>query len=198
MAHGQYGGPQQQPGPQYGDPREGGPQYGGPQQPDPQYGGPQYGGPQQPDPQYGGPQYGDQYGNRRTRPQYGGPQHGGPPGRTGSRLSALRSRGPLVPIAVVGAVAIVVIVAVVLASSSHNTPSQTASQGTPGSTQAASGRPRALAQQAAATRLSGMLKRSGAYRADVNAAVSDVQSCQNLGTAQDRPSARRPVTGTSC
>jgi hypothetical protein len=160
FGNGQYGAPQQYG--QYGGPQQQpGPQYG-----DPRYGGPQYGGPQQPDPQYGGPQY------------------GGPPGRTGSRLSALRSRGPLIPIAAVGGVAIVVIVAVVLASSSHSTPSQTASQGTPGSTQSASGPATGSTQQAAATRLSSMLKQSGAYHADVNAAVGDVQSCQHLGAAR--------------
>jgi hypothetical protein len=189
--YGQYGGPQQQPGPPYGGPQYGDPQYAGPQQPSPQYGGPQYGDPafggsQYNGPQFSGPPYGDpQYGNPPyTDPQYGGPQHGGPPGRIGSRLSALRSRGPLIPIAAVSAVAIVVIVAVVLANSSNNTPSQTASQGTPGSTQTASGPATGSAQQAAATRLSGMLKQSGAYHADVNAAVGDVQSCQHLGTAR--------------
>jgi hypothetical protein len=159
--YGQYAGPQQQPGPQYG----------GPQHPDPQFGG----APTYADPQFGGPQY--------TDPQYGGPQYAGPPARGASRLSALRSRGPLIPIAAVGAVAVVVIV-VVLASSSHGTPSQTASQGTPGSTQSASGPSQDAAQRAAATQLSGMLKQSGAYHANVNAAVGDVESCQHLGTAR--------------
>jgi hypothetical protein len=194
--YGQYGGPQQQPGPPYGgpqyaDPQQpgpqyGGPQYGGPATGGPQYGDPQYGGPAFGGSQYGGPQYGDpQYGNPPyADPQYGGPQNGGPPGRTGSRLSALRSRGPLIPIAAVSGVAIVVIVAVVLANSSNSTPSQTASQGTPGSTQTASGPAPGSAQQAAATQLSGMLKQSGAYHADVNAAVGDVQSCQHLGAAR--------------
>ncbi|MCW2932668.1 MAG: hypothetical protein JWM19_3630 [Actinomycetia bacterium] len=197
--YGQYAGPQQQPGPQYAGPQQQpGPQYGGPQHPDPQFGGaptyadpqfggaptyadPQFGGPQYGDPQYGGPQYG---GPQYTDPQYGGPQYAGPPARGASRLSALRSRGPLIPIAAVGAVAVVVIVVVLASSSSHGTPSQTASQGTPGSTQSASGPSQDAAQRAAATRLSGMLKKSGAYHANVNAAVGDVESCQHLGTAQ--------------
>jgi hypothetical protein len=172
----QYGGPQQQAGPQYGAPQYGAPQYGGPQQ----QAGPPYGGPPYADPQFGGPQYPNpQYADAQyPDPNYSGPRRGG------SRLAALRSRGPLIPIAAVGAVALVVIVAVVLATSSHGTPSQTPSQGAQGSTQAASGPSQDAAQKAAATRLSGMLKQSGAHRADVNAAVGDVGSCQNLGTAQ--------------
>jgi len=186
--YGQYGGPQQQqqPGPRYGGPQAGDPQYPGQPYGDPQYGGPQYGDPQYGGPQYGGPQYGDpQYGNPQyADPQFGGPQYGGPPARGGSRLAALRSRGPLIPIAAIGAVAIVVVVAVVLATSSHNSPSQTASQGGTGATGATSSASQDAAQQAAATQLSGMLKQSGAFRADVNAAVGDVESCQRLRTAR--------------
>ena len=193
--YGQYGGPQQQPGPRYGGPQAGDPQYGNPQYGEPQYADPQYGGPPYADPQlggqpYSGQQYGDpQYGNPQYgTPQYGdpqfvGPQYPGPTARGTSRLAALRSRGPLIPIAAVGAVAIVVVVAVILATSSHNSPSPTASQGT-GSTSAASSSSADAAQQAAATKLSAMLKQSGAYRSDVNAAVGDVESCQRLRTAR--------------
>ena len=74
--------------------------------------------------------------------------------------------------------------AVVLATNSPGTPSQTGSQGSAGSTQAASGSSQDAAQQAAATRLSGMIKQSGVYHADVNAAVGDVRACQHLGTAR--------------
>jgi hypothetical protein len=173
--YGQYNGPHQQPGQQYGDPQQyGGPQYGGPQH-DPQYGGPQYGAHPYPDPQQADPQY--------ANAQYADPRYAGPQARGTSPLSALRSRGPLIPIAAVGAVAVVVIVAVLLATN-HNTPSQTASQTTPGSSQGASGSSQDAAQKAAATQLSSMLKQSGAYHADVNAAVGDVESCQRLRTAR--------------
>jgi hypothetical protein len=155
-------------------------QYGGPQQHG-QYGGPQ----QQADPQYGNPQYGSHpYGDPQFGgPQYGGPEYGGPQTRGASRLGALRSRGPLIPIAAVGAV-VIIIVAALVAANSGGTSSPTASQGTQGPSQPASGPSSGAAQQAAATRLSGMLQQSGAHHADVNAAVGDVQSCQRLRIAR--------------
>ena len=182
----QYAGPQQQAGPGYGGPQYGAPQYNGPQFGGPQHGGgnpyadPQFGGPQYPGQQYPGQQYPDgQYGD----PQYADPRYGGPRPRGASRLSALRSRGPLIPIAAVGAVAVIVIVAVLISTSHNGTPSPTASLATQGSAQS-SGASADAAAQAAATRLSGMLKQSGAYHSDVNAAVGDVQSCQRLRTAR--------------
>jgi hypothetical protein len=164
--YGQYGSPQQQAGSQYGGHPYGDPQFGGPQ-----YGGPEYGGHPYGDPQFGGPQYGD-------------PAYGGPRARAASRLSALRSRGPLIPIAAVGAVAVIIIVALVAANSGGGTPSTSASQGTQGPSQSASGPSSSAAQRAAATRLSNMLQQSGAYHSKVNAAVGDVESCQHLRSAR--------------
>jgi hypothetical protein len=187
--YGQYGGPQQSGAPYgqpYADPQFGGPQqYGGQQ-----YGGSPYGDPQFGDPQYGGQQYGDPrsdtnpYGDIFGDPQFGDPQHGGP-GRgprvsVAARLSALRSRGPVVPIVGAAAVAVIVIIAIVVATSGSGTPSQAASQGaTP-----TAGPSDDAAERAAATQLSGMLAKSGAYRSDVNAAVGDVQSCKRLKVAR--------------
>jgi hypothetical protein len=145
---------------------------------------------------YGNGQYpGGQYGQDQFQPgqfgpgvQYGpdgmplggGPLADGTPSGRGL-LGKLPFKRPLVPVAVAAAVVIIVVVAITLSSqggsSSNTAGSGTAAGATP--TASSSAGTTALTQQQAATGLSALLQQSGGDRADVSAAVVDVEGCGN-------------------
>jgi hypothetical protein len=111
----------------------------------------------------------------------GGTPAGGGAGGNGPR-GKLPFNRPLVPVAV--AAGIVVVVVAALALSAH----RGSSSGTAGNGTTAGAAPAApaatgttpMTQQQAATALAGLLTQSGTDHADVNAAVSDVESCKGL------------------
>lgn len=143
--------------------------------PDP-YGGAQFPGGQFPP----GPFPGGQFGPGAQFGPDGTPLAGGGAGARAlfSKLPLKRPTGRAVPLAVAAGVAVVVVVALVLSSgggSGGNAPAG----GTVAATQSATASTPAtgLAQRQAATALSGLLAQSGGDRADVGAAVLNVESC---------------------
>jgi hypothetical protein len=206
---GQWAGPQQHdggqygPGEQYGDQFSGAPAYGATQQlgPGQSYGpgGQPYGAtaqyPGQPAGNgFGGGAYNGPAANGPMAPgqQYTGvvpypgdpQQYGQPPDGSTRPGGRLRGRGPLIPALAIGAVAAIVIVALVLVNGSSGPPSPSASTGTT-TTANPSGSASGTAEQNAATQLNTLLSQSGKYRAEVNVALGDVLACKSLRPARD-------------
>jgi hypothetical protein len=156
------------------------PSYGGPGQPG-QYGpGQPYGG--QPYGQYGEPaEYGagQPYGGAQ---QYGGPYAGYPP-PGGPAGPGGRRRGPLIPVAVIGAVAAAAVAGLVFAThgGGGGSPAGAASSSGSSASASASADP---AQQAAARQLNTLLSQSGNDHSDVVGAVLSVEACKALRPAR--------------
>jgi len=181
------GGPgQQYPGQPYGGPQqypEGTASFGAGGYAGPTAGGSMpYAGTQQYDPRYGTEPFG-------AAPPYGPDQYADPDaGQRPGLLGALKSRGPLVPALAIGAVAVIAVVALVLANgSSGGSPNATAAtSGTTGSSAASSAQGgNGTAEQTAAVALNNLLSQSGKYRAEVNAALGNVEACKSLRASRD-------------
>ena len=150
-----------------------------------QFAGGQYGQEQFPGGQYGQDQFaGGQYGPGQFGPgvQYG--PDGSPLGDGGAGgpglLSRLPLKGPkklLVPVSAGAALVIVVVVAVILSQGSGPSNAASGAGATGAATASSSSGTAALTQTQAATSLSALLAQSGGDRADVGAAVVDVESC---------------------
>ena len=112
----------------------------------------------------------------------GMPLPGGPAGGKGllGKLPFKNSKRPVVPLAVGAGVLVIVVVALVL-SSQGGSSSNNSAAGTTGAapTTSTSAGTTAVSQQQAASSLSGLLQQSGGDRADVSAAVVDVETCGN-------------------
>ncbi len=160
-----------------------GPYPNGQQQPPPPgapYPNGQYPNGQYPNGQYANGQYGPD-----GMPLPGGA--GGPAGGAGGpglldRLRARRPKGPLLPITVAAALVVIVVAALLL--SAQGSPPSTAGSGTPtaagpSASTSASGSA-GLTQHQAASALSALLAQSGTDHSDVNAAVTNVESCKGL------------------
>lgn len=161
--NGQFPGGQQFPGGPYGQEQFPGGQFGPGQASPGQFGPGQSG---------GGVQYGPD----------GLPLAGGGAGGPGL-LDKLPFKRPRVLVGAAAALVIVIVVAVVLSSqggSSNTARNSTVAAGsTPSATASASSGTAATTQAQAATSLSGLLAQSGGDRADVSAAVVDVEGCGN-------------------
>jgi hypothetical protein len=156
-----------------------------------QYGQGQYQGAQHPTAhyppaQYPAAQYGaGAYGQAQFPPPFppgaGFGPDGSSPGEPASGLGRLREKlpkGAVLPVAVAGAAVLVVAGALVVSLQGGSSANNTAGTGTsatasPGTTSSSSG----VSAAAAAAALNGLLQQSGVYRARVNVAVSEVQSC---------------------
>jgi hypothetical protein len=103
----------------------------------------------------------------------------------------LWSRGPLIPALAVGAAALIAVLALVLVNNnSSGSPSATAATGGTLGTGAAASPGQgatgiATSERTAAIALNKLLAQSGKYRAEVNAALGDVDSCKSLRPARD-------------
>lgn len=156
--------------------------YGNGQFPGSQYGqeqfaGGQYGQEQFPVGQYGPGQFGPgvQYGPDGSPLRDGGAGGPGTPGKLPLKLP----KNPLVLISSGAALVIVVVAAVILSQGGGSSNAANAGGGAAGTSPATTSSPgaAALTQTQAATALSALLSQSGGDRADVGAAVVDVESC---------------------
>jgi hypothetical protein len=113
------------------------------------------------------------------------PAGAGEPGLL-ARLKARLPRGRAIPVAIAAAVLVIVVAALVLATQNGSTPPAAGSSAsntaaaTPSASASSTGN---LTQRQAATALGGLLAQSGTDHSDVNAAVTDVESCKDLAAS---------------